>query len=215
MAVELIPSITVTTAKQLRHFAALAQRLSTTVHLDVMDGKFVPTKSVNVHGLSTVTWKRKVELHAMVNDAAMLWPILDVVKPQRVYLPVERGKALRPFMAALRSRNIQCGLAIKPTTSIRSLRRYVRYAESILVLAVEPGRYRAPLQPTAVSRIRKLHRQWPRIPIVADGSMNAFTIGRAVRAGATRIIVGSAVMLSNDPLREWKKLRALTRSAAI
>lgn len=210
MSGRLIPSITVTSAKQLFQMAELAQELSPVIHLDVMDGKFVSTKSVPIKWLSKVDWYRRVEVHAMVNNLASLLPIIDLVKPRQVYLPVERGVRLLPMMAVLRTRHIQCGLAVNPTTSLQALLPFVRHVKSILVLAVKPGRYHAPLQPMAILRIRQVHRRWPKIQIVADGGMNKATIPRAVLAGATRIIVGSAVMLSRDPEAEWKTLKRLT-----
>lgn len=211
MGVELIPSITATTAKQLRRLAARAQALSTIVHLDIMDGKFVPTKSPGVNQLAAANWKRKIEIHAMVNNAVSLSPLLDVLKPRRVYLHVECGASWLPFIARLRTRKIECGLAIKPHTPLRMLKPYVRYAKSILLLAVQPGRYHAPLQPHTYTRIKKVHEFWPPKTIVVDGSMNEQTIRRAIRAGAKRIIVGSAVMLGEHPQIQWRKLRALTK----
>lgn len=211
MSVELVPSITVTTVKQLRRFVLLAQKLSPIVHLDLMDGKFVTTKSVGVKQLAEINWKRTVEIHAMVNDATKLLPIIKIVKPKRVYLQIERAEKLLPIFTILRSKRIECGLAIKPNTPLQRLKPYIRYAKSILVLAVQPGRYRTPLQPQTFSRIKKLHRQWPRMTIVADGSMNENTIKRAILAGAKRIIVGSAVMLNEHPHAEWRQLRMLTK----
>jgi ribulose-phosphate 3-epimerase len=212
MSVELVPSITATTVKQLRRLALLAEKLSSLVHLDVMDGKFVPTKSVGVKQLAIIPWQRQVEIHAMVNDAAKLLPIIDIVKPKRVYLQIERGEKLFPIFSILRSKKIECGLAIKPRTYLQRLKPYARYAKAILVLGVQPGGYQATLEPLAFSRIRKLHRQWPRITIVADGSMSEQTIHRAIQAGAKRIIIGSAVMLSKHPETEWDKLRTLTKA---
>lgn len=211
MGVELIPSITATTVNQLRRFSALAQALSTTVHLDIMDGKFVTTRSVGLKQLAAVNWKRKLEIHAMVNNVVSLSPMLDVLKPRRVYLHIERGASLLPFIALLRTRKIECGLAIKPHTPLRMLKPYVRYAKSILLLAVQPGRYHAPLQPHTYTRIKKVHEFWPPKTIVVDGSMNERTIRRAFKAGAKRIIVGSAVILSEHPSAQWRKLRALTK----
>lgn len=215
MAVELIPSITATTASQLRRGAKLAQHISPVIHLDVMDGKFVPTRSVGLSTLAGISWKRKIEVHAMVKDPASLMSLLGIVKPRRVYLHVELGAAVLSFAALLRSRQIEFGLAINPATTIDLLQPYVRYAKSVLVLAVNPGRYHAPFKVGTIQRIRMIHRRWPRLMIACDGGMNNRTITNIIRAGAKRIIVGSAVMLSNNPLREWKKLRALTRSAAI
>ncbi len=211
MAVELIPSVLATTKTQLHRRADLAQRLAPIIHLDVMDGRFVKTKSVGASLLAKNPWKRKVEIHAMVKNPAMLLPVLNTIKPRRVYLHIELGRSLLPMIALLRSRNIELGLALNPSSLITSLQPYIRYAKSVLVLSVHPGRYQAPIWHGAFNRIRNLHRRWPRLVIACDGSMNQTTLPRAIKAGARRIIVGSDVMLSVDPQAEWKKLQALTK----
>jgi len=211
MAVELLPAVLATTASQLKIRAALAQKLSSTVHLDVMDGKFVTTKSVGLAALQRQRWHRRVEVHAMIDDPITMFKFLEVVHPRRVYLHVELGSALLPFIALLRSRRIEFGLAINPQTNIHVLKMYIRYAQSVLVMSVQPGRYQAPFWPGSIARVRTLKKRWPKKFIAIDGGMNERTIPRAVRAGARRIIVGSDVMLNPDPITEWRKLKALSK----
>jgi len=211
MLVELFPAVLATTLAELKSRTHLAQKLSPTIHLDVMDGKFVSTKSVSIKTLQDMAWKGKVEIHAMVKNPTTLLPLLDSIKPRRVYLHVELGAALLPMIAVLRSRKIELGLAINPQTSITALEQFIPYAKSILVLSVHPGKYHAPLWPGAFSRIRTLRRRWPKLVIGADGSMNQSTIARAMKAGAQRLIVGSNVMLDEHPELAWKKLQTLTR----
>lgn len=211
MAVELIPSVLATTATQLTKRAALAERLGTTIHLDVMDGKFVSKKSVSLTALSRRSWRRRVEIHAMVDDPITIISLLDALHPKRVYLHVELGSAVLPIIAVLRSRHIEFGLAISPRTNLHVLKLYIRYATSVLVMSVQPGRYQAPFWPGAIERIRTLRRRWPKVKVAIDGGMNERTIPRAIRAGVHRIIVGSDVMLHPTPEAEWHKLKSLTK----
>lgn len=213
MAVELIPSVLATTADQLRTRVSLAEKLGTTIHLDVMDGKFVTTKSVGSRSLAKVHWKRRVEIHAMVDNPITILTLLEAIRPRRVYLHVELGSALLPFIAVLRSRRIEFGLAINPRTDLHVLKLYIRYATSVLVMSVQPGRYQAPFWPGAFQRIRKIKQRWPKVTIAVDGGMNARTLPRAIRAGAKRVIVGSDVILNPEPGLEWRKLKMMTRRA--
>lgn len=211
MAVELIPSVLANTTVQLRTRATLAEELGATVHLDVMDGKFVTQKSVSPVALSRRHWRRRLEIHAMVDNPVTLLPLLDALHPQRVYLHVELGSSLLPLIAVLRSRRIEFGLAINPRTNINVLKFYIRYATSILVMSVQPGRYQAPFWSGSIERIRSIRRRWPKVTIAIDGGMNERTLTRAIKAGAKRLIVGSDVMLNPEPHTEWHKLKALTK----
>lgn len=211
MAVELIPAVLAITSTELKLRTQVAQKLSPIIHLDVMDGKFVPTTSVSLKAIEKIPWKRKVEIHAMVKNPITLLSLLDSIKPRRVYLHVELGTALLPMIAVLRSRKIELGLAINPRTSIKALEQFTPYAKSILVMSVQPGKYQAPLWSGVFLRIRTLRRRWPKMTLAVDGSMKQSTIPRAIRAGAQRLIVGSSVMLDEHPAAAWKKLLTLTK----
>jgi pentose-5-phosphate-3-epimerase len=207
MAVELLPSITATTAPQLRRYATLASSLSHHIHLDLMDGRFVPTKSARIKNLKLI----RPEVHAMTLSSAFILDILEHIHPSRVYVPIELGDSLPPILAMLRSRRIPVGFAISPTTPVQVLSPWLKYSQHLLVLCVQPGRYGAPLWSGAVRRVRDIRRRHPRARITCDGAMNEQTLPKLIRAGAQRCIVGSAVMLAHDPERAWQALRRVAR----
>lgn len=207
MAVELLPSITATTAAQLRRYVTIATSLSRHVHLDLMDGHFVSTKSARIKNLKLV----RPEVHAMTLSSAFVLDILEHIHPSRVYVPIEMGDALTPIIAMLRSRRIPIGFAISPTTPVRALAPWLKYSQHLIVLCVQPGRYGAPLWSGAVGRVREIRRRYPLVRITCDGAMNEQTLPKLIRAGAQRCIAGSAVMLANDPEQAWQALRRVAR----
>lgn len=213
MPVELIPAILATTFPELRTRAAVAQRLAPTVHLDLMDGVFVATKSVKITTLQRLAWRRKLELHVMVKHPKQWLSAMISLKPKRVYLPCETGSELNLTISALQARHIEVGLAINPTTPISRLSPYVGKISSILVMAVRPGRYQAPYWTGTIKRLKAIHRRWPRIIIVCDGGMNNHTIGPVVTAGTRRVVIGSAAILNLHPDQAWQTFQALTRVA--
>ncbi len=211
MVVELLPSVLASTKAELQIRSARAQKLSQTIHLDVMDGHFVTSKSVSIRLLAQTKWKRLIEIHAMVTDPISLLPLFEIPQLKRMYFHVELGKKLLPIIKILRAQNIELGLAIKPKTPLTALTPYLRYAKSILVLSVEPGSYQAPLWPGTFHRLHILHRRWPKIMLACDGHMNADTILVAIAAGARRIVIGSDVMFNRHPMSKWNNLVKLTK----
>ena len=213
MAVELIPSVLAQTSKQLLDRATLAHKLNRVIHLDVMDGCFVSTKSVALKTLQHQKFHGQVEVHAMVERLDTLVPLIASLHPQRVYVHVELGERLIPFIAYLRSRRIRVGLAINPTTSLTKLAPFIPAIESLLVMGVRPGKYHAPFISSTPKRINTLRLLYPKLKIAVDGGMNQKTLPKVIAAGVNRVIVGSDVMLNDEPVVEWRKLKALTKGS--
>ena len=211
MAVELIPSVLAQTSKQLHDRASLAHTLNRLIHLDVMDGHFISTKSVALKTIQRQKFHGQVELHAMIERLDALVPLIATLHPRRVYVHVELGERLISFIAYLRSRRIKVGLAINPTTSLNNVDPFIPAIESVLVMGVQPGKYHAPFISTTPNRIRTLRRMYPRLKIAVDGGMNQKTLPKVIAAGVNCVIVGSDVMLNDGPVVEWRKLKALTQ----
>lgn len=212
MAVELQPSVLARTLPEFRRRLAVAERLSPHVHLDLMDGRFVSTRSLGPAGLAKVHWKHRPDVHAMVVNPVAWLATFSALRPRRVYVHCELPEqVLLPTIAFLRSNRIQVGLAINPQTPLRRLEPWKRVAQAILVLGVTPGRYGAPWHPKTVQRVRELRRRWPQLPVVVDGHVDAKRLPLLVGAGVSGAIIGSAVMESSQPELAWKHLKTIAR----
>lgn len=207
MAVEIIPSVLARRLDQFRVRLALAERVSHRVHVDVMDGKFVPTRSVTPEALVRFPWRQPVELHLMVKEPER-W--LEVAMPKaigEVIIPVELGPRLRYCIALFRSNGKKISLAINPTTPLSRLWPWLEHVKQVHVMTVRPGRYHAAFIPAMIDRVAELHVQAPRLRITCDGGVTPKTIGRLVQAGARRMIVGSYLQNAEHPRRAWHDLQ--------
>lgn len=210
MAIELVPAVLAVNRRQFTSRLARARHLSPHIHLDLMDGHFVPTRSVDLARQAVPSTRCSVEIHAMVDSVgALVGPVLRW-HPRRVFVHVELGDRLWPLIAFLRSQRIAVGLAINPTTRPAACQPFVAKVDALMVMGVKPGRYQAPYQPLILRKIAAIHRRWPKLKISCDGGMNPLTVAGVVRAGAKRLIIGSDVILNPRPQMEWRLLQRLT-----
>jgi len=183
------------------------------IHVDVMDGHFVPNLSF---GLPVVRALRRatdlpVEAHLMIDAPERYAERFAEAGSDVIYFHVEASK--RPFSlcGSLRSSGVEVGLAINPGTPLTSLEEVLGEVDVVLVMTVEPGfggqRF---LEGTLgkISRLREVLRERGLdIPIAVDGGINCGTVERVVEAGASVIVAGSAIFGRGDPANSARELR--------
>lgn len=211
MSVEIFPAILAQTTNQFRSRLNLGQSVSRWLHIDLMDGKFVPTRSPGPKALQRIRITHPVEVHCMVEHPEQwIHPLLHW-PTRRVILPVELGASLRPIFAVFRSRKIPVGLAINPTTLLSKIRPWAKFIESITVMGVTPGRYGATYHAHTVRRVRTLRRLYPRKTLACDGGITPTNLTQLVQAGARRFSVGSFLMQHSDPMEAMRALKTASR----
>lgn len=209
MAVELVPSVLASTTRQFKHRLGIARRLSRHVHIDAMDGRFVPTRSLSAKILRRYDLSGST-VHLMVKQPAAWLPIALAIGCRRVFVHLELGQALKRIIPLFERAGIEVGLAVNPSTRLTRLGPWMRSGRWVLVMSVRPGRYGGTFLPRTVDRVQEVHQHWPKARVACDGGMNDTTIPAIVGAGSTMIVVGSDVMLSRQPTVEFRRLRRLT-----
>jgi ribulose-phosphate 3-epimerase len=164
------------------------------LHLDVMDGHFVPNLS---YGPPVVAdWRAVTDLpfdaHLMIsNPAEYLDAFVDAgadsILVHAEVLP-EPGDLLRQ----IRDRGCRAGLVINPPTPWTVVEPYLDQLDSVLVMSVMPGFGGQKFQDAVLEKVRAIRAARPALRIAIDGGINATTADRATEAGATQLVVGSA-----------------------
>lgn len=178
--------------------------LHTPIHLDLMDGRFVSTRSFGRQSLSRLKLPPHSSAHLMVEDPSLWIQACANVGIRNLILHVE-SKITPNLLQKLRER-FRITLAVKPGTPQVRLTPYLRYASGIQVMTVHPGKQGRPFLPRQLNVVRKLRRKFPTLPLSVDGGMDESTIPRALAAGASGIVVGSAIVQSKNPLAVCRKL---------
>jgi len=221
MTVTLCPTVLATTPAEFtarwRRITAVARN----VQVDLMDGQFVPTRSIPLATIPDVRDRRgnAFEAHLMVKDPERWAPSLIAKGFRRIIIHIETISPVAFRALAHNAHKSKAVLiaAINPQTPIKRLGPYLRSAKGICVLGVRPGHNGAPYVTRTPERVRAIRLlcalAGKRRPVQVDGGMTPMTIGAIVRAGAVRVNSGSYVGNATDPARALDDLVKAARAA--
>lgn len=165
------------------------------VMLDVMDGKFVPNRSLDFDFRLPVGFE--YEVHMMAVDPLERLSAM-VGKVDIAILHVETLTDIRAAIEGVRELGLQLTLALNPGTGVEVIEPYLNEVDGFLVMTVDPGAYGGRYIPEALEKVRRLRGLKPEIPIEVDGGMNVENSGAAREAGANVIASGSFILKSED-----------------
>ena len=197
---EIAPSILSADFTKLAEEIASAKAGGATVlHVDVMDGHFVPNITI---GLPVVKSIRKstdmtIDTHLMISEPGRYAVEFVKAGANMVSVHVEADHHLQRTLSAIADEGGKAGIAINPATPIEALSEALPYADFVLLMSVNPGFGGQKFIPTMLDKLRRLKslidvRGLP-VRIEIDGGVDESNIGEIVEAGAEIIVAGSAV----------------------
>ena len=175
------------------------------LHLDVMDGHFVPNLSFGLPVVAAVRLTTRLELntHLMLQDPLPFIGPFQEAGADSIVVHVEIDSDLAAVLAAIRQYGLQCGLAVNPSTPVTALYPYLDELDLALVMSVEPGFGGQTFQLAALDKIHDLCAEIERrgldVPIAIDGGVHAGNAAACRCAGARWLVAGSAVFGASDP----------------
>lgn len=169
------------------------------LHLDVMDGMFVPNTSYNIEEIKYIisNSNKKIDAHFMVNDPIKYLNELKKYNLEYFTFHVELDN-VQKIINKVKENNYKVGLAIKPNTDINILKEYLDYIDLILLMSVEPGKGGQTFISSTVNRISKIKNLIGNrnIKIAVDGGINNNTIKLINNADIA--VVGSYITSSTN-----------------
>jgi ribulose-phosphate 3-epimerase len=175
------------------------------VHVDVMDGRFVPNISL---GPAVVASLRRatalpIDAHLMVEAAELYLDAFVDAGAASVSVHVEAVRHLQRALAQLKARGVRAGVALNPSTPIATLEEILPEADYVLLMSVNPGFAGQTFLPPVLEKIRRLRRLLDErgLParIQVDGGVHLGNIRTVVQAGAEIIVAGAAAFANGDP----------------
>lgn len=182
------------------------------LHVDVMDGQFVPNITI---GLPVVKSLRKatkltIDTHLMIEDPGRYAVQFVEAGADMVSVHVEADVHLQRTLTGIRDAGGRSGIAINPATPLVALEEALPYADFILLMSVNPGFGGQKFIPTSMDKVRRLKRMIEErlldVKIEIDGGIDASNIAAVVDAGAEIIVAGSAVYGKKDPTEAVREL---------
>jgi ribulose-phosphate 3-epimerase len=188
------------------------------IHVDVMDGHFVPNLTIGppvVAAVRKVT-KLPLDVHLMIENPDRLIPEFAAAGATGITVHQEACVHLHRTVQQIRELGARPGVALNPATPLTALDEILPYVDLVLIMSVNPGfggqRY-IPTSTRKIAALRKIVDErglWP-IDIEVDGGVSETTIGDVVSAGATMLVAGAAVF--NDRGTVADNINALRRAA--
>ncbi|HEX7137080.1 MAG TPA: ribulose-phosphate 3-epimerase, partial [Vicinamibacterales bacterium] len=225
MSVLIAPSILSAEFAAMGNSIAAAERGGADlIHVDVMDGHFVPNITIGPPVVKSIRRVATVPLdvHLMISDPDRYIGAFADAGAAMLSVHVEVLPHLHRTIHAIKALGVKAGAVLNPATPIETLEEIAPDLDYVLVMSVNPGFGGQSFIPRSESKVRAvrvlLDRTGSRAAIEIDGGIDLQTVGRVVTAGARMIVAGSAIFHAPDPeqaTRELKKaaMSALTKAA--
>ncbi|MFA5007839.1 MAG: ribulose-phosphate 3-epimerase [Candidatus Omnitrophota bacterium] len=177
------------------------------VQIDVMDGKFVPSKSINIDDLKGVRFSVKSEAHLMVNEPLLWIEAFKNAGSQRIIYHFEMQKEHLKIINAITKQNLKVGIAINPSTSLKDFSFLVDSVDCVLFMSVVPGFYGSKFIPEVLDKIKEFKKLYPAKCAGIDGGVKADNIRAVSQSGVDYICVGSAILKAANPKEAYLKIK--------
>jgi ribulose-phosphate 3-epimerase len=217
--IEIVPSILSA------DFAILAEEIKKVeqagcrrVHLDVMDGHFVPNISFGPVVIEAIRRRTSLylEAHLMIDRPERYLHYFKHAGVNGIAVHQEACSDFFDTLKEIKRLDMDVGVALKPETPVNQIRDALPYLDYILVLTVEPGFGGQSFIPGSEEKIKEvrnlLREKGYEILIEVDGGLSSETVPLVVKAGGTRLVAGHAVF-SGNPIKNIEKLRESARAA--
>jgi ribulose-phosphate 3-epimerase len=219
--VELLPSILSADFAHLAEQVAAAERGGgTVVHVDVMDGHFVPNITIGplvVKSLRKVT-KLPIDCHLMIENPDEFTPAFAEAGADWVSVHYEACRHLHRSLGLIAQHGMKPGVVINPATSVELLREILPMVHHVLVMSVNPGFGGQEFIEFSLDKIRRLVELRQELGLAyrieVDGGVAHDTVARIVQAGAELLVAGNAVFGAGHPERDARALLEAAQKAA-
>ncbi|MFA5842878.1 MAG: ribulose-phosphate 3-epimerase [Candidatus Gracilibacteria bacterium] len=199
MKIKIAPSILSADFGRMNEEIASVEPFSDLIHVDVMDGHFVPNLTFGAPVVKCFKHTLPLECHLMITNPEKYIKDFAEAGAWMITVHVEvTGDKTSEVLKQIRALGVKPALSLNPPTPIEAVRPYLDEVDMVLVMTVNPGFGGQVFIEDCLAKISTL-RQWkPELEIGVDGGINAETARLAVQAGATLLIAGSYVFKAKN-----------------
>src|SRR5580704_17533235 len=216
--VEILPSILAADFARLgEQIAPLEAAGCRMLHVDVMDGHFVPNFTLGppvIASLRKVT-KMTLDVHLMISDPDRYAPIFIEAGGDQILVHQEACVHLDRTLRMIQSEGARAGVVINPATPVAMLDEVLDIADYVLVMSVNPGFGGQQFIPNALEKIRQLTRKKRerglQFPIEIDGGVTRENVADVVHAGVEWVVAGSSIFHTVNPTAAFQEMQQLAR----
>ncbi len=218
--VQIVPSILSADFAHLAEEIARVERGGATMlHVDVMDGHFVPNLTLGppvFESIRKIT-RSRLDVHLMIEDPDRYAPVFVRAGADQVSVHQEACPHLDRTLRMIHEEGALAGVVINPATPVATLTEVLDVADYVLIMSVNPGFGGQHFIPRALDKVRELDRlrreRHLQLPIEIDGGITLENLQGVIRAGCDWVVTGSSVFHSPDPAATVAAMRQVARDA--
>lgn len=185
------------------------------IHIDVMDGHFVPNITIGplIVKAARKATKLPLDVHLMIENPDKYIPVFAKAGADLITIHVEASKDLRTDLQLIKDHGVKPGVVVNPATPVESIFSVLDQVAMVLLMSVNPGFEKQKFMPEVLLKIKKLHAELRaqnlKVAIEVDGGINLETAPQVVAAGADILVAGSAIYYAEDPAAVIQKMKSL------
>src|SRR6185369_5873328 len=218
--IEIVPSILSADFARLADDIARVERGGAKMlHLDVMDGHFVPNLTIGPPVVESIrkTTRLHLDVHLMIENPDRYAAAFVKAGANSVSVHYEACRHLDGTLAMIRKEGAMAGVVLNPATPVSVLEEALEVADYVLLMSVNPGFGGQKFIPYVLEKVRKLdslrREKKLALPIEIDGGVHLENLAEVVRAGCDWIVTGSAIFHSADPEATVREMRQIAANA--
>ena len=181
------------------------------IHIDVMDGHFVPNITIGAPVVKYIKSKKPLDCHLMIENPEKY--ILDFIKAgaSSISTHIELGEeSVRKSMKLTQNAGLKYAVVVNPPTPIEKVFPVLDEIDYILIMSVNPGFGGQSFIPEVLEKIKTIRKMKPDLEIQIDGGINEETYKSAIEAGANNLVAGSYIFKAEDKIKAIEILKNIT-----
>src|SRR5580765_5837308 len=215
--IEIAPSILSADFTRLAEEIATVEKAGASIlHVDVMDGRFVPNITVGLPVVKAIarTTSLPIDAHLMIVEPGRYADQFAKAGARMVSIHIEADPNAHRTLASIRAAGALAGIVINPGTSLSALDEIIKFADYVLVMSVNPGFGGQEFIPESLEKVRRVRKMIDerelKTRIEIDGGIKSDNIAEVTSAGAEIILAGSAIFGAADPAVALRQMREAT-----
>jgi len=204
--IKIIPAVLTDDPKKLEEYIRQTETFTDYVQIDVMDGIFVPSKSIVADDLAKIKTNIFLEAHLMIKDPIKHIEDFKNAGCKRIVFHFEATNEVETTIQKIKDLNLTVGIAINPETKIEVLDPFLNKIDSVLFLSVNPGFYGSPFIPEVLNKVKEFKKKNFTMNVSIDGGIKVDNIVEVAQTGLNSICVGSAIFKAPDQGEAFRSL---------
>ena len=178
------------------------------IHVDVMDGHFVPNITLGAPVVKNIQSKKPLDCHLMIENPEKYIPDFIKAGANSISTHIELGEEnVKKCIELSKSGGCLAGVVVNPPTSIESILPVLELVDYVLIMSVNPGFGGQSFIPEVLDKVHYLRKKNPKLEIQIDGGINEKTAPLAIKAGVNNLVAGSYIFGSEDRVHAVEELR--------